>query len=253
MLAAMFQVVLAVSGHSAYGQKRFEAKYEITMAQVPIGHIAWHVDLENDFYAASADGKASRILSVLMNGEGSVFTSGRIENGQIAPTYFTSSITDEDGKTELQVIFTDGVAKDSIIQAPPKPRKLVPVTDVDRRSAIDPLSAMLIPAIARDGVLEPENCDRMLMIFDGQRRYNFALTYKRMDKIKVQRGYSGPVLVCNAILQPIGGYRTDSLVVKYIAGRRDIEFWFAPDHRRSLYGADPHIDSHGDRKPKTSS
>jgi len=49
-----------------------------------------------------------------------------------------------------------------------------------------------------------------------------------LDKINIERSYSGPVLVCGAILQPIGGYRTDSMVVKYIAGRRDIELWFAP-------------------------
>ena len=68
----------------------------------------------------------------------------------------------------------------------------------------------------------------MLLIFDGQRRYNLVLTYRRLDKVNIERGYSGPVLVCAAILQPIGGYRADSMVVKYIAGRRDIELWFAP-------------------------
>src|SRR5262249_12106549 len=87
---------------------------------------------------------------------------------------------------------------------------------------------MLIPANTRDGVLESANCNRVLLIFDGQRRYNLVLAYRRLDKVNIERGYSGPVLVCGAILQPIGGYRADSMVVKYIAGRRDIELWFAP-------------------------
>jgi hypothetical protein len=228
ILWVLLQAMMNASGISAHAQGRFEAQYEITMARVPIGQIAWHVDIENDSYAALADGKASRILSVLMNGEGSVFTSGRIENGQLAPTYFVSNIADEDGKTELQVIFTAGVAEESINQEPSRRHKLVPVADLDRRGTTDPLSAMLIPANARDGVLEPANCNRTLPIFDGQRRYNFVLTYKRMDKVKIEHGYSGPALVCGAILQPIGGYRTDSLVIKYIAGRRDMELWFAP-------------------------
>jgi len=30
------------------------------------------------------------------------------------------------------------------------------------------------------------------------------------------------------ILQPIGGYRVDGMIVKYVAHRRDIELWFAP-------------------------
>jgi DNA recombination protein Rad52 len=33
---------------------------------VPIGHIAWHVDIGNDFYETSANGKASGVLSVFM-------------------------------------------------------------------------------------------------------------------------------------------------------------------------------------------
>ena len=219
---------MSISCISAYAQGRLEAQYGITMTGVPIGHIAWHVDIGNNFYATSANGKASGVLSVLMNGEGSVVTSGRIVNGQMIPTYFTSNIIDEDGKTELQVIFAAGVAEESIIQEPPKRHKLLPVNDADRRGATDPLSAMLIPANTRDGVLESANCNRVLLIFDGQRRYNLVLAYRRLDKVNIERSYSGPVLVCDAILQPIGGYRTDSMVVKYIAGRRDIELWFAP-------------------------
>jgi hypothetical protein len=228
ILAALFHTLISISCISAYAQGRLEAQYGITMTGVPIGHIAWRVDIGNNFYATSANGKASGVLSLLMNGEGSVATSGRILNGQVTPTNFTSNIIDEDGKTELQVIFTAGVAEGLIIQEPPKKHKLLPVNDADRRGATDPLSAMLIPANTRDGVLESANCNRVLLIFDGQRRYNLVLAYRRLDKVNIERGYSGPVLVCGAILQPIGGYRADSMVVKYIAGRRDIELWFAP-------------------------
>ena len=228
ILAALFHTIMSVSCLSARAQGRLEAQYGITMTGVPIGHIAWHVDIGNNFYETSANGKASGVLSILMKGEGSFATSGRIAHGQMTPTYFTSNIVDEDGKTELRVTYAAGVAEGSIIQQPPKRHKLLPVNDADRRGATDPLSAVLIPANIRDGVLESANCNRVLLIFDGQRRYNLVLAYRRLDKINIERSYSGPALVCGAILQPIGGYRTDSMVVKYIAGRRDIELWFAP-------------------------
>jgi hypothetical protein len=32
--------------------------------------------------------------------------------------------------------------------------------------------------------------------------------------------------VCGVILKPIAGYRTDSMLVKYVAGRRNMELWF---------------------------
>ena len=59
-----------------------------------------------------------------------------------------------------------------------------------------------------------------------------AITWRypnnRMDKVAIESGYSGPILVCGVVLQPIAGYRADSMTVKYIAGRRDMELWFAP-------------------------
>ena len=228
ILAAFFPAVISISGILAHAQGRLEAQYGITMAGVPIGNIVWHVEIGNNFYATSANGKASRVLSVLISGEGSVTTSGKIENAQMAPTYFSSSFFDEDGKTELQVIFAAGISKELIIQEPLKKHKLIPLDDVDRRGVTDPLSAMLISANARDGVMESANCNHMLPIFDGRRRYNLVLTYKRMDNVKNEHGYSGPILVCGAILQPIGGYRADSMIVKYVASKSDIEFWFAP-------------------------
>jgi hypothetical protein len=219
---------MSASNISAYAQGRLEAEYRITMTRVTIGQITWHADIGNNSYSTSANGKASGVLSVLISGQGSVVTTGRIVNWHLAPTTFTSNIIDEDGKTELQILFSDGVAKESIIQEPPKKPELVVVNEADRRDVTDPLSAMLITSDARGGVPESADCNRALPIFDGQRRYNLVMTYRRVEEIKIERGYSGPALVCNAVLLPIGGYRIDSKVVKYIANRRDIELWFAP-------------------------
>lgn len=226
ILVALSHAIMSLSGLPAYAQARLEAQYGITMTGVPVGNIVWHVEIGNNFYATSANGKASRVLSVLISGEGSLSTSGKIENGQMAPTYFSSSVFDEDGKTEIQVIFSAGISKELVIQEPPRKHKLIPLDDADRQGVTDPLSAMLL--ISANDAMEPANCNRTLPIFDGRRRYNLVLTYKRIDNVKNEHGYSVPVLVCNAILQPIGGYRADSMIVRYVAGKSDIELWFAP-------------------------
>ena len=76
--------------------------------------------------------------------------------------------------------------------------------------------------------LVPAHCDRVLSIFDGQRRYDLVLSFKRIDSMKIDKGYAGPVLVCAVMLKPIAGYRADSMLVKYVGGQRDMEIWFAP-------------------------
>jgi len=219
-------LMLTAAAHSAQAQTRLKAHFTISMTGVSIGQIAWLVAIGDQRYTTSANGKASGVLSVLVNGEGSVDARGIIVDGRPAPKNFTSKITDDEGDSELRMTFDDGAVKELIAKAPPPTRDRIPVTDADRRGVADPLSAMLIPA--GDDALAPANCNRVLPIFDGRRRYDLALSFKRIDKVAIERSYSGFVLVCGVVLQPIAGYRADSMLVKYVGGRRDMELWFAP-------------------------
>ena len=40
-----------------------------------------------------------------------------------------------------------------------------------------------------------------LPVFDGRRRYDLKLTFKRMDQVKADKGYAGPVAVCAVSFQ----------------------------------------------------
>jgi hypothetical protein len=226
LLVALVFVLLAVL--SARAQGKLKAHYTISMTGVTIGEIVWLVDIGDTLYATSANGNASGVLSVLVNGEGSVAAQGNIAADRLNPSSYTSTITDDDGTIKLQLTFADGGATEQITPQPPVRADRVAVTDADRRGIADPLSAVLNPTKFGGGVLASSDCNRTLKIFDGRRRYNLALSYNRMDKVAIERGYSGPILVCGVVLQPIAGYRADSMMVKYVAGRRDMELWFAP-------------------------
>jgi len=216
--------------------QKFEAQYRIAMTGVPVGNIIWQIEFANSQYTTSASGGANGVVSLLINGQGLITTNGKIIDGHLAPTNFISNIIDDDGKTELQVSFFENVAKELVVRGPKKKPLLTPVNDDDRRGVTDPLSAMLISSAAQ-GVVDSKTCNQILPIFDGQRRYNLLLTYKRMDRVKIDQSYSGPALVCSVTLQPIGGYRVDSMIVKYMANRRDIELWFAPIAGMSILAA----------------
>jgi hypothetical protein len=225
LLAALIYLVAGVSGMSAQAQGRLKAHYTISMTGVPIGQIVWAVAIDDKRYTTSASGKASGVLSVLVNGEGSVVTRGMVVDGKLAPQDFTSNITDDDGNNELRMNFEGGDVKDLIGRELPQAGRL-PVTEADRRGVADPLTAMLMPA--GDDPFASANCKRVLPIFDGRRRYNLVLSFGRIDKVTIEHGYSGIVLVCGVVLRPIAGYRADSMLVKYVGGRRDMELWFAP-------------------------
>jgi uncharacterized protein DUF3108 len=211
---------------SAPAPTRFRAHYTVSMTGVPIGQIAWFATISEQRYTTSATGKASGVLSVLVKGEGAVDVRGMVIDGRMSPRFLTSKISDDDGTADVRMIFEDGSVKELVSSAPPDGKVGVPVSEADRRGVIDPLSAMVIPA--GESTLSPANCDRVLAIFDGSRRYDLALSYKRVDKVVLARSYSGNVLVCAVVLKPIAGYRSDSALVKYVAGRSDMELWFAP-------------------------
>ncbi|HEY1474641.1 MAG TPA: DUF3108 domain-containing protein [Pseudolabrys sp.] len=212
----------------ARAQGKVAAHYSLAMTGVKFGEIVWLIDIGDTLYTTTASGKASGVLSKLVNGEGSVAAQGNIAPDRLNPSSYTSTITDDDGANKLEITFADGVATETITPQPPVYADRLPVTDADRRGTADPLSAVLIPTKLGGGTMAASDCNRTLKIFDGRRRYDLALSYGRMDKIEIERGYSGPALVCSVVLHPIAGYRADSMMVKYVAGRRNMELWFAP-------------------------
>ncbi len=220
--------LITMTALPAHGQGSLTAHYTISMTAVPIGEIHWLIDIGDKRYTSTATGKASGVLSVLVNGEGSVETRGTVGDRRTTPLDFFSHIVDDDGDTDLRVTFENGVARQTTVRGPPPKPDRLPVTDADLHGVSDPLSAMLIHAKNGSAILNTDDCNRVLLIFDGRRRYNLALSYLRADKFKAASGYSGQVLVCGVVLQPIAGYKRDSLLVKYVAGRRDMELWFAP-------------------------
>jgi hypothetical protein len=203
-----------------------KAHFEIIMTHIQVGELNWAVYFDNGAYTAAANGKASGVFSVLVKGEGSVTTGGSVVGGRLVPARSRSEVSDDDGTYSVTLTFENGAVTHVAEKGAPPPEDRVRVTENLLHDVADPLSAMLIPA--GGDAFAPANCDRTLRIFDGRRRYNLALSYKRLDKVKMKRGYVGKVLVCTVVLRPIAGYRVGSLLVRYLAGKDDLEMWFAP-------------------------
>ncbi len=221
-------LVLAKGAPGALAQDKVAAHYTIKMTGVTIGAADWRAAIGADSYAASASGSASGMLSVLVRGKGSATVQGAIKNGALSPATFASSFVEDKETDELRMTLEDGVVKDLVTTGDAPKGDRVPLTDEHRRGVLDPLTALMITPVANDEVLSPQTCNRSLPIFDGRRRYNLALSFKRTETVKADKGYAGPVLVCGVLVQPIAGHRPDSMVTKYVAGRRDIELWLAP-------------------------
>ena len=75
------------------------------------------------------------------------------------------------------------------------------MTEAHRRGVIDPMTASLIRVPGNGDPFVPEACQRKLAIFDGRMRYDLQLAFKRMDQVKAEKGYQGPVVVCAVLFR----------------------------------------------------
>ena len=87
---------------------------------------------------------------------------------------------------------------------------------------------MLLRAPGTGSPLNPDACKRTLALFDGKLRYDLQLAFKRMDTVKADKGYAGPVLVCAVYFTPVAGYIPSRSAIRYLARMRDVEVWLAP-------------------------
>lgn len=228
--AAAALVILAVSPPAARAQVKLTAQYTISVAGISIGRGDFAADFVGDRYAAFGSGRAAGFLRILVSGEATVSARGALSEDKPVPSRFTAVLNSDDEHSRVDMTLDNGVVKQLTAETAVEPGNRVAVTEAHRVGVVDPVSAMLVPAAGAQPLqaLAPQACQRTLPIFDGRRRYDLLLSFKRMDTVKSAQGYRGPVVVCAAAFRPIAGHRADSTLVRYLSGGRDLELWLAP-------------------------
>jgi hypothetical protein len=223
----LLSIALVVSGAApAVAQAQFDARYTLSMAGLPIGKLTWKTQLGTSDYATQATGRVSGFLSLLVSGEGNVAVKGQVRDGRPQPASFTSAVVREDEKVNVQFALDGSRVRDLRVDEPPLEADRVPIADAHKTGVTDPLSAFLIPGPADP--MAREGCERTLPMFDGRRRYDLTLSFKRTDMIKTDGGSQRMVLVCAIKFTPMSGHRSSSQLIKFLSEGRDIEVWLVP-------------------------
>jgi hypothetical protein len=213
----------------AHAQSTLTVRYKLSLAGIGIGQGDWSVDIDKNQYAAKSSGQFVGIWRVLLGPDVSAATQGIVSQGHLMPTSYVANFSSDDDIDDVRMTFRDGIVSEVEAKPPiPASPDRVPVTAADLRGAIDPLTAGLISVPGAGNVLAPTACQHTLPIFDGTHRFDMDLAFKRMDKIKVETGYQGPVVVCGMSYRPVAGYGTGAFRVNYLKKAREMEMWFAP-------------------------
>lgn len=228
ILAACAGVSFVASG-PARAQGKLEARYEASLAGIVVGKGGWSIDIADDQYSAAASGGSSGLLKTFAGGSGTGASQGRVVAGNLIPSSYSATTTTAKKSEAIRMALANGAIKDFAIDPePPVDPDRIPVTDAHRRGVLDPMTGSLLRVPGSGDVLSPDACRTTTAIFDGRIRYDLKLDYKRMETVKAEKGYRGPVVVCAVYFAPIAGYIPDRAAIKYIAAQRNIEVWLAP-------------------------
>jgi hypothetical protein len=221
--------IAAAAADPALAQGRLDARYAVTLAGMPVGKGAWVIDIAENQFTAAASGATAGLLRVFASGQGSGASRGFIVSGTPVPASFAASITSDKKTEEIRMTLGAGDVKDFAVspEVPVDPER-VPVTEAHFHGVSDPMTGSLIRVPGTGNPLTPQACARTTPIFDGRMRYNLQFAYKRMEQVKADKGYEGPVVVCAVYFTPIAGFIPHRASVKYLAAQRDMEVWLAP-------------------------
>ena len=221
--------IAAAAADPALAQGRLDARYSVTLAGMPVGKGAWVIDIAENQFTAAASGATAGLLRVFASGQGSGASRGLIVSGNPVPASFAASITSDKKTEEIRMTLGAGDVKDFAVspEVPVDPER-VPVTEAHFHGVSDPMTGSLIRVPGTGNPLTPQACARTTPIFDGRMRYNLQFAYKRMEQVRADKGYEGPVVVCAVYFTPIAGFIPHRASVKYLAAQRDMEVWLAP-------------------------
>jgi hypothetical protein len=229
MLALIAVVLVVDATHVAAAQGRFEAEYSATLAGIPIGRGTWVIEISDDQFTATANGGTFGLMRVFSGGRGTSTAQGPLSGGAPTPQSYVSTITNEKRVDDVRMAFAGGNVKELSVEPPlgPSPDR-IPVTETDRHNVLDPMTATLVHVAGNGDPVSPQACGRKAAVFDGRMRFDLRSEFKRIETVKAEKGYQGPVVVCAVYFTPVSGYNPERYAIRYLAGLRDAEVWFAP-------------------------
>src|ERR1700726_4387338 len=107
--------VLSALPHSAAAQGRLDARYEATLAGIPVGKGAWTIDISDDQFSAAASGGTSGLLKAFAGSTGTGAAQGRVVNGSLVATSYSASTTTSKRTEVIRMILSGGNVREYTI------------------------------------------------------------------------------------------------------------------------------------------
>lgn len=202
-MTALAGFCLLSAPHLAAAQDEVHLSYEVSLAGLTIATAALDLIIADSSYVARMKYRMSGAARLMSSGTGEAVANGAYKAGRFIPAHFDLDHRAGRRSQKVAMAIVDGTIRTLALDPPIDPNSGRTPFDLDKLgSIIDPVSAMLISAVAPDGKPEPRVCDRTLAVFDGIRRYDLTLSLQGSD-FSNQGIWSGPRTSCRLRLTQI--------------------------------------------------
>ena len=179
--------------------------YSIAFWDIPFGHTNYDSIVGLNSYSAKAHFETGGVVGVFWKSVIDATANGAIGAQSISPALYDSHSKNRNRPLQ-QVTLTFENNDPSTFADPPYSFTLYPVTEEQKRGALDPMSA--ITSILAGGSATPTNpCGNGVKVFDGRRRYDINFTYLKDEPVKLNNGlFNGNAHLCQIHYRQIAGY-----------------------------------------------
>ncbi len=189
----------------AHAPGTVELAYSIAFWNIPFGATSYESRFANGGYAASSHFETSGIVSLFWQAIIDASASGRIAEASLAPAKYDSFYRRGSSKNERVVVTFDRSGVTTTAD-PPYDTTKYPVSDAEKREAVDPMSAitLVLAGVAAD---HANPCGTVAPVFDGRRRYNIEFAWVRDEPVSLGALYSGTAHLCRLHYKQIAGFK----------------------------------------------
>ncbi|HEX2554078.1 MAG TPA: DUF3108 domain-containing protein [Microvirga sp.] len=205
-----------------------KADYGIWLGGLPLGSADLATTVEGQRYKMQLQVRLTGLAGLLTGGKGAATSTGAVAGPSPVPSSFAITSQSSNAQRTVRIGLASGTVAAVDIDPPLEDRgDRVPVREAHKRGVVDPVSGLLMPAVARGELTDPANCNRTIPVFDGGARFDIVLRYSETKSVD-KPGYKGPVIVCSARYVAIAGHRADRPAAKFMEDNRDMWVWLAP-------------------------
>jgi len=182
-----------------------EIAYSLAFWGIPFGETSYAGRFTNGGYAASSHFNTSGIVSVFWQATIDATASGHLAGHSLTPVVYDSFYRRGSSKNERVKISFD-TSPVTTLADPPYETTKYPVTDAEKREAVDPMSAitLLLTGLKAD---RANPCGTVAPVFDGRRRYNIEFTYIKDEPVTLGKLYAGSAHRCQVHYRQIAGFK----------------------------------------------